>query len=43
VAHGERVFRPSAAPDDDILERTLASLRSQWTDRGVEFSSVKRL
>lgn len=43
VAHGERVFRPAADGDDAVLNRTLASLRSQWIDRELDFSSVTTL
>jgi len=43
VAHGERVFRPQGIADSILLDRTLASLRSQWTDRDTDFSSVRLL
>ena len=45
VAHGERVFRPLPAfgDDDAVLQRVLASLRNQWVDRGIDFSTVRRL
>jgi len=43
VAHGERVLRPDESSDAETLERTLGSLRSQFTDRGVAFDSVHKL
>ena len=43
VAHGERVFRPRGVADSILLDRTLASVRGQWANRGTDFSSVQLL
>ena len=46
VAHGERVFRPddsADSADSDALNRTLLSLRAQFIDRDIDFSSFVSL
>ncbi|OUS44292.1 putative submergence induced protein 2 [Ostreococcus tauri] len=45
VAHGERIFRPLPAygDDDAVLDRVLVSLRNQWIDRGIDFTTVRKM